>query len=785
MNGDYTRLSAMDDAAGSSVGALESSAGLRRASITKNDGKQGTHFTDVPTVVLGSILSHLEDPVDVMSTLSTCRLCWSLGRTEPFRLRLRPRQFDETPAANCEDALQNSGRVTPQTAGSWTRAALGAIRKHMCATRELHLAGLSIVDDDVAAILTNLRCLDRLILDNCQKLTSAVADVLAASVKSGPLSISLQRCFGLNSTSTGNLLVASAADGSRLRTILLSHLDSLDIPRDDVSVSHPQDNDSDRELTRSDSDLAKCLGSISSGSGLRILALNNCAGPSVADFTAVAMLFPHLEMLLLGGSVQAQGLSRIEAVSQDVISLTTSALVRIIELLPRLRVLELTFFTSAIVQAVREQDKKKIHIWDFCEESSVAAAAWVLDSLKKVKPGSAINDLLRRVASCRVEANGPPGRETTPVLFSKSIRAQFWQDGLTLSDCLSTGSFAYTNFNVGGKQFKFPQNDDIWDSSTEDVALGLRGAANCSDVRKRTPLHMAAARGDVPMIAGLLAIGAVAVGMKDSSGGTALFVAAESGFAQACELLLQGGADVLASNRAGETPLYIAALRGHSAAVGIMLAHCHERGVNWQDADVYGDGWTPLMAAAVADRRNVGEMLLWAARYELGLGAIQQEQPLNDLDSATISAEACKSEDSNEKSEMPAYAGKAKDLNAVSALNRLPKLLNRQNRYGQTALHIAAQKGSVWFIEKLLSAGASLDVPNAYGARAADVAKRYKHTDVLDILRAWESKQQKEAPALGGKKSARKARRNKGKVFRVDILDQEFPKPALDCSDVN
>lgn len=66
-----------------------------------------------------------------------------------------------------------------------------------------------------------------------------------------------------------------------------------------------------------------------------------------------AMLFPHLEMLLLGGSVQAQGLSRIEAVSQDVISLTTSALVRIIELLPRLRVLELTFFTSAIVQAVR------------------------------------------------------------------------------------------------------------------------------------------------------------------------------------------------------------------------------------------------------------------------------------------------------------------------------------------------------------------------------------------------------------------------------------------------
>lgn len=66
-----------------------------------------------------------------------------------------------------------------------------------------------------------------------------------------------------------------------------------------------------------------------------------------------ATLCPHLELLLLGGSVQALGLSRVEAVSQDTISLTASTLARIIELLPRLRVLELTFFTGAVVQAVR------------------------------------------------------------------------------------------------------------------------------------------------------------------------------------------------------------------------------------------------------------------------------------------------------------------------------------------------------------------------------------------------------------------------------------------------
>jgi ankyrin repeat protein len=748
VSGEFLGLSAMDEPAESSVGALVPSAGLRRALMARDDEEQGTHVTDLPAVVLGSVLAHLEDPVDVMSALCTCRLFWFLVRTAPFRLCLRHRQFDETPAANGEDAPPTSVRVPPQTAGSWTRAALGSIRTHMCATRELDLAGCFILDEDVAAILANLRCLERLILDNCQKLTSAVADVLAASVKSGSSSVSLQRCFGLGASSIGNLLVASAADGSRMRSMLLSHLDSLEIPQNDPDA-HTRNYECEGELTRGDGDIAKSLGSMSIGSGLRILALNNCARLAISDFISVAVLCPCLELLFLGGSVQALGSSRGEAVSQDTISSTASTLVRIIELLPRLRVLELTFFTSAVVQAVREQCKEKIQIWDFYEESSVAAAAWVLDGLKN--PGSAGNGKLAALLD-------------------------------------------------------FPQKEDRWSSLMEDVAFGLRGAANCSDGRKRTPMHVAAARGDVIMIAGLLAIGAVAVGMKDSSGSTALFVAAESGYAQACGLLLRGGADVLASNRAGETPLYIAALRGHSAAVGIMLAYCHERGVNWQDADVYGDGWTPLMAAAVADRRQVGEMLLGAAGFESGLGFTQTEQHLMALGSTgfqevdtlkdpdvavtdyyhatgVILPTSLKPVQSNGKSETISCVEKAEDLNAGSTSQQLRRLLNRQNRYGQTALHIAAQKGSVWFIERLLRAGASLDVPNDYGYRAVDVAKRYKHTVIADILREWESGQRKEAPGSGGKKSSRKARRNKDKATRVATPDAVAPNP--DCREAD
>lgn len=119
--------------------------------------------------------------------------------------------------------------------------------------------------------------------------TGAVADVLSASIKSGPISLSLQRCFGLGSSSTGNLLVASAADGSRLRSILLSHIDSLDIPRDDLPVLHTRANECERDMTRDDSDLAKSLGSTSTGWGLRILALNNCPGLAAYDLTCVVM----------------------------------------------------------------------------------------------------------------------------------------------------------------------------------------------------------------------------------------------------------------------------------------------------------------------------------------------------------------------------------------------------------------------------------------------------------------------------------------------------------------
>eukprot|EP00850_Spirogloea_muscicola_P004988 SM000022S07202 [mRNA] locus=s22:557580:559965:+ [translate_table: standard] len=275
----------------------------------------------------------------------------------------------------------------------------------------------------------------------------------------------------------------------------------------------------------------------------------------------------------------------------------------------------------------------------------------------------------------------------------------------------------------------------------EDFVAALRAAANCSDLRRRSPLHVFAARGEPEATAGLLALGASAVGVRDSGGATALFIAAEGGHARICKVLLRGGAAVLAMNRAGETPLYIAALKGFSSVVEVLLAHCQEYGIEWQDAAAYGDGWTPLMAAAVADRQHVAFLLLQAAGARLSPGPqcsngdFRDGQPwsashaLGDLESGD-----CNVVDTKRAAALGDSGHDSGMLERSPAFYHPPMLLNMRNRYGQTALHVAARRGSAWFVEVLLLAGASNALEDNYGMRAVDVALRHGHAVVAQLL---------------------------------------------------
>jgi len=210
--------------------------------------------------------------------------------------------------------------------------------------------------------------------------------------------------------------------------------------------------------------------------------------------------------------------------------------------------------------------------------------------------------------------------------------------------------------------------------TAESFRMGLKCSVNCSSKGRSTPLHAAADAGDAGRCQLLIDSGASTTA-RDSSGASPLFLACEAGREGAVAVLLAAGADPLASNTAGETPLYIAALRGHMGVVRMLLGRFRVLGVCWQDRSLYGDAWTPLMAAAVAGRTDVASCLLQAAE-----GAA-------------------------------------------------PELLAAANRYGQTVLHIAARKGSLDLLQLLLAYGGGLGVrvADACGDTPLDIARRFRH----------------------------------------------------------
>lgn len=215
-----------------------------------------------------------------------------------------------------------------------------------------------------------------------------------------------------------------------------------------------------------------------------------------------------------------------------------------------------------------------------------------------------------------------------------------------------------------------------------EVDVCLRAAARCSSPSRQTPLHVSAEEGICANISLLLKMGSC-IDARDKSGATPLFLACEVGNASVAKLLLENGASATQRNTAGEAPLYIAALRGHSVCVDVLLKHCHEHGIAWQDPKLYGDQWTPLMAAAVGGRAEIAAQLIAAA----------------GSDAAVL----------------------------VAAVNR----------YGQNALHIAARKGTEKFLKTLLEAGDALSLvlaADVEGHTAAEVAMRNNNPIAWRVL---------------------------------------------------
>ena len=87
-----------------------------------------------------------------------------------------------------------------------------------------------------------------------------------------------------------------------------------------------------------------------------------------------------------------------------------------------------------------------------------------------------------------------------------------------------------------------------------------------------TPLHLAAARGDLPSASSLLAQGST-VDQRNGNGRTALYEAAKRGQTPVVTLLLEHGANPNARVKQGYTPLLAAAEHGHADTIAVLLSN--------------------------------------------------------------------------------------------------------------------------------------------------------------------------------------------------------------------
>jgi len=135
------------------------------------------------------------------------------------------------------------------------------------------------------------------------------------------------------------------------------------------------------------------------------------------------------------------------------------------------------------------------------------------------------------------------------------------------------------------------------------LILAAPGFSRAADQDARSAFHEAAKAGDLAFLEKSLAQGQT-INAPDSQGYTALILAAYYGREKAVNLLLAKGADACAKDKRGNTAALGAIFKGHFAiARSLIGSKC---GVN----DRNHEGQTPLMFAALFDRRGIAKELL-------------------------------------------------------------------------------------------------------------------------------------------------------------------------------
>ena len=264
-----------------------------------------------------------------------------------------------------------------------------------------------------------------------------------------------------------------------------------------------------------------------------------------------------------------------------------------------------------------------------------------------------------------------------------------------------------------------------------------------------TPLHEAVAKGHKDVVSVLLEEGCP-IGVKDSDGESVLHWAVEFDQVDLIDQFVKVGLDVNAEDNDGRTPLHSAAANGNLESVRKLL----ESGGKASMTVVAGNGGTPLHEAVAKGHKDVVSVLL------------EEGCPIGV-------------KDSNGQSVLH-WAVEFDQVDLIDQFVKVGLDVNAENNDGRTPLHSAAANGNLESVRKLLESGgkASMTVVAGNGGTPLHEAVANGHKDVVSVLL-------EEGCPIGVKDSNGQSVLHWAVEFdQVDLIDQ-FVKVGLDVNAEN
>jgi ankyrin repeat protein len=223
----------------------------------------------------------------------------------------------------------------------------------------------------------------------------------------------------------------------------------------------------------------------------------------------------------------------------------------------------------------------------------------------------------------------------------------------------------------------------------------------------------AASSGDIESVRTRLSSDSQTLSLRDATGYSSLYHAAEAGHSEVAAVLLAAGADpndFTGNNGWGYSPLLIAARNGHADVVELLLEHGADANAKSQSED------NALCLAASNGHLKVAAALLAHGADVNKKGGSLAGAPLDEA----------------------AYSG---DKAMVELLIAHKADLNVRDQYGFTPLHMAAYHGHADIVDILLAAGAEINAKDKDGNTPLWQAKSRGQNDTANLLRQHGAKE--------------------------------------------